>query len=222
MRKAAVLAGLVPDNPSGHFRLSFVTEGEASLHFCIQNGLLAEAMEVSSCSRQLMWKYSDGILMSQNDSGVVIVDAGSGTINISSYSRNPSLLLKESCEKIAPPQCLLIFITLKIASLHSLHTRLLSRLFFCQLPCKTILEEYVAKLGSSSFPVNLYLGYLIDSPYLDDLDHIVNCFDKTTNLRFGKAEEPQYVKFGSIRDNDESHNIRFGQLKLIGSAPTID
>ena len=27
---AAVLAGLVPDNESGHARLSFVTEGEAS------------------------------------------------------------------------------------------------------------------------------------------------------------------------------------------------
>jgi hypothetical protein len=64
MRKAAVLAGLVPDNPSDNFRLSFVTEGEASLHFCIQNELLAEVIEVSSCSRQLMWKYSDGILMS--------------------------------------------------------------------------------------------------------------------------------------------------------------
>ena len=46
MRKAAVLAGLVPDNPSGHARLSFVTEGEASLHFSIQNGLPTEAMKV--------------------------------------------------------------------------------------------------------------------------------------------------------------------------------
>ena len=32
IRKAAVLAGLIPNNPSGHSRLSFVTEGEASLH----------------------------------------------------------------------------------------------------------------------------------------------------------------------------------------------
>ena len=62
----------------------------------------------------------------------------------------------------------------------------------------------------------LCLGYLFDSPYLDDLDHIVHCFDKTTKLRFRKAEEPQYVKFGSTRDNDEQYNIRFGQLKLLG------
>ena len=53
MRRAAVLAGLVPDNESGHARLSFVTEGEASLHFTIRNGLPAAAMKVC---RQLMSK----------------------------------------------------------------------------------------------------------------------------------------------------------------------
>jgi hypothetical protein len=36
MRQAAVKAGLVPDTPSGHSRLVFVTEGEASLHFTIE------------------------------------------------------------------------------------------------------------------------------------------------------------------------------------------
>ena len=46
MRRAAVLAGLVPDNASGHSRLSFVTEGEASLHFSIQNGLPTGVMKV--------------------------------------------------------------------------------------------------------------------------------------------------------------------------------
>ena len=46
MRRAAVLAGLVPDNASGHARLSFVTEGEASLHFSVQIGLPEGAMKV--------------------------------------------------------------------------------------------------------------------------------------------------------------------------------
>ena len=46
MRRAAVLAGLIQDNANGHSRLSFVTEGEASLHFSVQNGLPTEAMEV--------------------------------------------------------------------------------------------------------------------------------------------------------------------------------
>jgi hypothetical protein len=46
MRKAAVKAGLVPDTQAGHARISFVTEGEASLHFAIENGVLTQTMEV--------------------------------------------------------------------------------------------------------------------------------------------------------------------------------
>ena len=46
LRRAAVLAGLIPDTLTGHSRVEFVTEGEASLHFVIQNGFLADAMAV--------------------------------------------------------------------------------------------------------------------------------------------------------------------------------
>lgn len=46
MRKAALMAGLISDTDDGRSRLSFVTEGEASLHFCIRNGLVTEAIEV--------------------------------------------------------------------------------------------------------------------------------------------------------------------------------
>jgi len=66
MRKAALLAKLISDTAAGHARLSFVTEGEASLHFAVHNGLSRGVME--------------------NGEGVVIVDAGGGTIDISSYS----------------------------------------------------------------------------------------------------------------------------------------
>jgi len=46
MRQAAVEAGLIPDTPGGHERVSFVTEGEASLHFAVENGVLSQASEV--------------------------------------------------------------------------------------------------------------------------------------------------------------------------------
>lgn len=49
MRKAAIQAGLVPDTAPGHARLSFVTEGEASLHYAVQNGLPDAAARV--CAR---------------------------------------------------------------------------------------------------------------------------------------------------------------------------
>lgn len=36
LRQAAVLGGLISDSPAGQRRLQFLTEGEASLHFCLQ------------------------------------------------------------------------------------------------------------------------------------------------------------------------------------------
>jgi hypothetical protein len=52
MRWAAVTAGLIPDGAEGQARLSFVTEGEASLHFCIQKGLTNEAIKVRNLFSQ--------------------------------------------------------------------------------------------------------------------------------------------------------------------------
>jgi len=84
MRKAAILAKLIPDTPAGHDRLSFVTEGRASLHFAMQNGLPIGSIK-------------DG-------DGVTIVDAGEGTIDISSYSKNVGEA-KDTFEEVAAPRC---------------------------------------------------------------------------------------------------------------------
>lgn len=43
MREAAIQAGIIPDSESDRARLFFVTEGEASLHFCIKQDLMTEA-----------------------------------------------------------------------------------------------------------------------------------------------------------------------------------
>lgn len=164
LREAVVLAGFIPDSDDGHKRVSFVTEGEASLHFSIRNGLPTGAM--------------------QKGDGVVIVDAGGGTIDISTYSRQVGRIAKEgeNFEEIAAPQCHFygsVFVSIN-ARLH----------------LEKVLE---------------------DSDFIEDLDHIVRSFDKTTKIRFSDDKQPQYVKFGSTRDNDEQVNIRFGQMKLAGS-----
>ena len=83
MCKAAVLAKLIPDTTAGHARLSFVTEGEANLHFAVHNGLPLGVME--------------------NGEGVVIVDAGGGTIDISSYSKSDGEV-KTKFEEVTAPQ----------------------------------------------------------------------------------------------------------------------
>ena len=46
MRQAAIHAGLIPDTDGGHSRVHFVTEGEASLHYCINSGLTPNAIKV--------------------------------------------------------------------------------------------------------------------------------------------------------------------------------
>ena len=75
---------------------------------------------------------------------MVIVDAGGGTVDISSYSRNQ----EGNFEEIAPPQCSFVFNTLKIAYFCSLYTRSLPRVCFCDHQCKTVFREYVfAQLG---------------------------------------------------------------------------
>ena len=52
MRQAAVMAGLVPDNSSGHARVHFVNEGEASLHFCIQSDQISSSIEACGALRR--------------------------------------------------------------------------------------------------------------------------------------------------------------------------
>ncbi|KAH6918429.1 hypothetical protein BKA70DRAFT_1087615 [Coprinopsis sp. MPI-PUGE-AT-0042] len=164
MREAVVLAGFIPNTVEGHQRVSFVTEGEASLHFSIRNGLPDGAM--------------------QKGDGVVIVDAGGGTIDISTYSRKLQKGGQSgpiNFEEIAAPQCFFFGAV------------------FVSINARLFLEKF-----------------LEESDFMDDLDHIVRCFDKTTKTRFSDDSQPQYVKFGSTRDNDANCNIRFGQLKMDG------
>ncbi|KAL1662646.1 hypothetical protein GGF50DRAFT_128582 [Schizophyllum commune] len=83
MRLAAVQGGIVPDDDAGRARVSFVTEGEASLNFCLSKGLL------------------DGDLGSE---GVIIVDAGGGTIDMSAYACK-SMSNDITFVEIAPARC---------------------------------------------------------------------------------------------------------------------
>ncbi|KIL56475.1 hypothetical protein M378DRAFT_89248, partial [Amanita muscaria Koide BX008] len=87
MRKAAVAAGLV-DKSEALERISFVSEGEASLHFCLNK-------------KPTLHNERDGIL---------VVDCGGGTIDVSAYSQT----IKGRFKEITQPECLLqgsIFVT---------------------------------------------------------------------------------------------------------------
>ncbi|KAI9060676.1 hypothetical protein FKP32DRAFT_1577821 [Trametes sanguinea] len=82
MRRAAVYGGLIPDTDEGKARIRFVTEGEASLHACVLNGLAAD---------------------NPSGHGFIVADAGGGTLDISSYAIRGTAPLV--IEEIAPPDC---------------------------------------------------------------------------------------------------------------------
>lgn len=46
-------------------------------------------------------------------------------------------------------------------------------------------------------------------------------FDKATKLGFRDPEDPQYIRFGSVRDKDPDLGIKAGKLRLDGWAPFL-
>ncbi|KAJ7263612.1 hypothetical protein B0H12DRAFT_1103171 [Mycena haematopus] len=162
MRRAAIMAALIPDTHQGHQRIRFVTEGEASLHFCVMNGLATDALQLGN--------------------GVVIIDAGGGTVDISAYRKAGTTYQGATkFDEIASPKCL--FVGSVWVSTHA--------------------HEYIRKK-------------LRGSRYAGDINHIHECFDKTTKLRFRERNDLQYIKFGRPSDNDPALNITSGQLKVEG------
>ena len=178
MRQAAVASKIIEDTTAGHAKLSFVTEGEASLHFAIEHGVLSEAL-----------KPGDGI---------VVVDAGGGTVDVSAYKQT-KMSGGTVLEEVVAPQCFFqgsVFVALR------------ARMF---LQCMSLSPP-----GSPSRLTPKLPAHLANSDYLSDLDHICKCFDENTKIRFKNENDPQFIKFGSTKDNDANVNIRFGQLKLTG------
>lgn len=103
MRRAAVIGGLIPDVDEGKARIRFVTEGEASLHACVLNGLAADVLSVSCRSLLIELSVLHGPIKNTSGHGFIVADAGGGTLDISSYGiRGTSPLV---IEEIAPPDC---------------------------------------------------------------------------------------------------------------------
>lgn len=104
MRSAAIAGKLIPDSEEGRSRLQFVTEGEASLNHCINQGLFTSRLQVS-CIRleQLnLQTHLSQCLICQN---ALVVDAGGGTVDLSVYSVS---LRSMKCEELVAARCELI------------------------------------------------------------------------------------------------------------------
>ena len=89
-----------------------LTDGEASLHFCVANFLDADAIDPA------------------DSQGIVVIDAGGGTIDMSMFSMKSNPI---SCEEIAPAECMQLSMTAEIL-LHLL-LRSTSRFGLCYPSC---------------------------------------------------------------------------------------
>ena len=84
-RQAVERAGLIPGTPEGRSRVHLLTEGEAILHFYVLN------------------LPNGGTANEPTPRGVVIIDTGGATINLSMFSMMADPI---SCEEIAPAECM--------------------------------------------------------------------------------------------------------------------
>lgn len=87
---AAVLGGLVSNTAEDMARVHLLTEGEANLHYCIYNRILAPNT------------LSQTPIVASDSQGIVVIDAGNWTIDLSAYSMTLSPLM---IEEIAPVEC---------------------------------------------------------------------------------------------------------------------
>ncbi|KAI6006449.1 hypothetical protein EDC04DRAFT_2871692 [Pisolithus marmoratus] len=129
IRKPAELAGLVPVGEDGQSCVRLLSEGEASAS-----------------------------LHFRIYGGVILIDAGSGTVDLNAYSMT---LSPTSFREIAPAE------------------RRLQGSVFATYRAHAFLRGQTQRNGN-----------------------------------FGGADEPQYIKFGTIRDKEAEYNIRSRQLKL--------
>jgi hypothetical protein len=149
--------------------------------------------------------------------GVVIVDAGGGTIDLSAYSMK---LSPTSFEEIAPAECMSHFPVLLFLS--EARSGCLQGSIFVTRRAHTLLQGPwmnrpcrwpTTDTDSLDRPDKLS-GSNYSSPEI--IAQLTSIFDKTTKLRFRNPDEPSYVKFGTVRDKDPKYDIRSGQLKLAG------
>lgn len=114
IRQAAKLAGLVPEGPDGQSRLHLLTEGEASLHFCVTTLFASDSFSTPiACTDD--YDEEDA---TPGYEGIAILDAGGGTVDMSVYSM--SLSPSVSVEEVAPAECRLqgsVFVTLRAQQL---------------------------------------------------------------------------------------------------------
>ncbi|KAF9650957.1 hypothetical protein BDM02DRAFT_3184899 [Thelephora ganbajun] len=160
LRKSVVQASIFTEEEALS-RVSFVTEGEATFNFCVTNTKSGESLNPGH--------------------KVLIVDAGGGTIDISSYTVNSTSPLE--VEEFQEPKC--FYQGGEVVTARA--------------------REYAeGRLKNSKFDNK------------QDLAGLAESFDTGLKTTFSDSSKTQYVKFGSLRDNDTRCGVKAGKLSFLG------
>ncbi|KIL57674.1 hypothetical protein M378DRAFT_171507 [Amanita muscaria Koide BX008] len=173
MRNAAIAAGLV-DKSLALERISFISEGEASLHFCLNKN-------------PKLHNKRDGIL---------VVDCGGGTINVSAYSQTTKGRFKE----ILPPEC-------SWTVMEYFANSTIPGFFQGSVFVTYHAQEYLKKrLRNSKYGSEHEI-----------VEAMASAFDKVTKCTFKTPNTPSFVKFGGWRYHDPEFDIQCGSIRIIGT-----
>ena len=101
IRRAAEIAGLIPGGDEHADRIHLLTEGEASLHFCVTHVLASDSL--SNLAIVQPDDFVEEIVEESDRQGIIVIDAGGGTIDLSAYS--VKLSPPREFKEIAPAEC---------------------------------------------------------------------------------------------------------------------
>ena len=146
---------------------------------------------------------------------MLIINAGERTIDISSYVVSKETPLQ--VEELFLPNCQMTHPWFSVWLTHSYKA--------CYREENSLQQgrERWSQAGSNITrppyfllnhkPENLK-GSMFNTP--EDIAAVVQAFDEGAKRIFSDDTGVQYVKFGSVRDNDPKHGIRSGKLVLTG------
>jgi hypothetical protein len=100
IRRAVELAGLISTN-EGQSHVHLLTEGEASLHFCVTNEVTSDVFSPPTAMSDSL--VEEATEVRSGSQGVMIIDVGGGIIDLSAYSMTLSPI---SFKEIAPSECM--------------------------------------------------------------------------------------------------------------------
>lgn len=218
MRDAAVSAGLVPNAASARERIEFVSEGEASFHWCVDNGLATSALVVR-LFHVIATQSRDSLtnLALQPGATIVVADAGGGTIDVTSFRITSLKPLR--LEEAAAAECKPRFVADGARSAYMMQ-------FFrphgwVGLRDKS-LPGYGKRQGATSSPRIGAKRYMLDKLKKssfgeeDYIERLTEEFDKKTKCLFRDKENPTVMKIGTRKDNDAKHGIKMGHISFPG------